>query len=567
LTNDTADHRQWIWLGGVLLLAAVLRTAGIMAGPFLHGDDINVAWRVVHNFPRGLDSFVPFNMSVEPNPIGILTDNHGALLPLWLLAAVTVAASLGSPVTAGLWHLLATPVGLVAVVAAFALVTELAGWRSGLLAALFVAVSPAQTASSRSSGASAYMVLAFALHAFTLWMVVRALREPGRKRFAWGAGLGLALNSLTDVGFPLLFLVVGVVLVACGSATSLRARLVHSVRWFLQPALLVPVGGAALFHIGLTVGGRSGIVARVLDSAGDSNLLGWFGVDFLQTLHWANSPLALAAAGACVALLASGARRLGVSSEARVVPLGWLAVYGLPFLVLINRDVQNTKFIAIEGAMLVASAIVSGALVDRSRPTRARVAGSALAAAIVVGSVAATLNWIWGVSAPALLRHADRSDYGAVRPDTGVEAMAAWIRANVPPRARVFVDPYGGTPLEPAVALYYFHRPVLGQYLNARNSVEGLYRNFEDSAPPLDFAVVGPGGRHRFEAAAGDDFGVRATVYGDAGRPLLHLYERRWTGTEEAVDSARGGAEYRARYTSLADIVDLDWLFARAAQR
>jgi hypothetical protein len=203
VTLPTRDPR--LLLLPILLVAALLRLPLIGGAHFYGSDGLGVAWPVALFYPRGLSSFARGDVSLDPNPLSIITLSHG---PLQVMAGILWASLLSwlhIPLTELAWDLPFALIGVSAVVVAYALVATLKSQRAGLIAAALVAVLPLHATFSRTSGES-HFILASLLQMISIMLFWKAL-ETGRRRWYWGTGVALALDMLTDFGFLCLLVV------------------------------------------------------------------------------------------------------------------------------------------------------------------------------------------------------------------------------------------------------------------------------------------------------------------------------------------------------------------------
>jgi 4-amino-4-deoxy-L-arabinose transferase-like glycosyltransferase len=421
-----AGWRRWEWpaLGMIVLVAFAVRAWTVRGGlPFVdHPDE-----------PNPINYVVAMLQTGDPNPHFF---QKPSLYVYLLLAVLTLHYRLGHAtglygdlsqmlITTHryttipgffLWgRMLTVVIGSLMVLTAFGLGKRVWGRAAGLLAALFVALSPFLMRHSQyvtTDVPSAWLVLlAFA--------AAIAVARAGRWRdyLAAGAFVGLAASTKYNAG------VVALTVIAAHGLYWKRRSLVRL-------PLLISAGLAAL--IGFLVGTPYALLSwpeflqGLLGQVGDygagihGDFVGAWNLGGYLEFFWGEGLGAIA----CVALVAGIVLLL---RHRRDVGLIWLS-FAVPYLLL--HLAQSSHFVRNLVPMVGMSALPIGvagaaliAWVSERAPRYRVVLGAAVLLALLLPSAAETLGYSARLA----------------RGDTRVQALS-WIDANVPPGARIAAE-------------------------------------------------------------------------------------------------------------------------------
>jgi hypothetical protein len=139
--------------------------------------------------------------------------------------------------------------------------------------------------------------------------------------------------------------------------------------------------------------------------------------------------------------------------------------------------------------------------------------------------------------------------------ENGAKAAGWWIQKMTPDARYVYTDAYGGGGLEPPVAWYYFHRPVLTLYDATMEEIVGL---LDVKREQIDVLVIKPDTLSIIEARNYLEFRPAVEIVtGD--HVLLVIFVRDWPDPPTRLDVARGNQLYDQEFARLEHIVDMSW--------
>ena len=475
--SQTGSARPGLILGGILVGAFILRTVG--ANQVFSAVEMPVT-SLMAGFRLTLAPWLGGDALLENFFVQLVLFYRGVSAPLILYIDLSLLRLFGIRISEFILVLPFILAGLLGVAAIYALGKRFFGVRAGLLAALFMGLASWHVANSRTPQS---LVVVFLIQVL-VFLAVDKLIETRARRWAIWSALALALEVMSNNGFPFTLLVVAFFFVARArrEGGDWKGRLGEVVResgfryWAMIPILAVLFQGV-VFILAM---GRNELLGLLAWSNQHSRY--FFDVGPSVIIHEAGTPLTQRMFGSilnigiglnvlfaltCLVSLVLHIPRL-LRFDTAGVMVFWYGVLGLPqiFFFYTYPEIAATN-IAVPLCLLGAK--LMSELWERRRAWGIALvmlaAVDGLSGALYTNLFLPTPNWGLYIRAEA------ENARGASRGFRGIKSAAYFVRARTPKDDTVYVNLYG------EASELYFNRQLC--QCGGRGK-KALYRNAED---------------------------------------------------------------------------------------
>ncbi len=427
----------------IMAAAVVLRTYGLRSLVYCNPDEALWAYFLVNNAKLSV-----LNLDLMDNGLArILSWDYGWPVFVFYLAYVKGLDALHIPISEATLPIPLALVSALICLLVFRLGLELRTVTTGIIAALLVAIMPLTVIYGRSIGGFHHLgsSLFFLL---SVLMLVRYLRDPTSRRQRLWAGLAVALYVCADLQFPIGLVVLGALLLIWPKDQQYRdwqglKRLIFKPELLVPPLVLFcPYVLIYIYACRLGYPDQTYLGTMLAEHNADWGLhVSGF---FSDLRHNMGLPLVVS-----LILVPSAIAASWTDNRLKWLTL-WAGLTAFPFLVAVSREVTMSygyhEHLIVALALLVAIAL--GAV-------RTRWLAATLATIVVCGTLATTLGGVLSVKPFTVFWHLPGTVYGGVAPNYGMKTAGYWVRENVGPDQRLFVEN------DPAVAYWYLGRPAI----------------------------------------------------------------------------------------------------------